>query len=101
MKLAAWHMSNAGRQRDKRADHWEQACDEHRRVTPARKKTIGPIEFAAAHQNPAAVALHQRTSTVTKRTPASTKRRASKIRWLHAGAPQRLEALGSKAGMKP
>jgi len=64
MKLAAWHASDPRRQRNKRADHREQARDEHRRVTPARKKTIGPVEFAVTHQDPAAIALHQRTSSV-------------------------------------
>ena len=44
---------------------------------------------------------HQRRSTVTSRTPASTSRRASRMRWLQAGQPQRLAALGSNAGMKP
>src|SRR6266446_6014264 len=64
VKLSARHSCNSRRQRDKRADHRQQTGDEHRRVAPARKEAIGPIEFATAHQYPPAVALDQRTSTV-------------------------------------
>src|SRR6266478_4781695 len=64
VKLSARHPGNAGGQRDKRAHHRQQPGDEHRRVTPARKEAIGPIEFATPHQYPPAVALDQRTSTV-------------------------------------
>ena len=41
---------------------------------------------------------HQRRSTVTSRTPASTSRRARSIRCSHDGQPQRSDALGSITG---
>src|SRR2546430_1523797 len=44
---------------------------------------------------------HQRRSTVTRRTPASTSRRASNIRWLHAGTPHRSGVGALNSGLKP
>src|SRR6266849_8773122 len=64
VKLSARHSCNSRRQRDKRTDHRQQTRDEHRRVAPARKEAIGPIELARSHQYPAAVALDQRTSAI-------------------------------------
>ena len=34
------------------------------RISPAREEAVGPVEFAAAHQNPAAVALDQRAAAI-------------------------------------
>ena len=64
MKFAARHAGDSGGQRDKRADHRQQARDEHGHVSPAQKKTVGPIEFATAHQDPASVTLDHGTAAV-------------------------------------
>jgi len=64
MKAPAGHASNAGRQRYERPDHRQQPRDEHGQVSPVRKKSICPVEFAAGEQDPAAIALDQRPATV-------------------------------------
>lgn len=65
------------------------------KLDPSVAKSRGGANQSLAH------ASHQRRSTVTSRTPASTNRRASNIRWLQAGAPQRVGSPGSNAGAKP
>ena len=64
MEFAALHAGDSGGQRDKCSDHGQQARDEHGHVSPAQKEAVGPVEFAAAHQNPASVSLDQRTPAV-------------------------------------
>src|SRR6202521_2294072 len=64
MKFAARHAGDSGRQRNKRADHWQQTRNEHGHVSPALKKSVSPVQFAAAHQNPASITLDQRTPAV-------------------------------------
>jgi hypothetical protein len=64
VKLAARHAGDSGGQCNERADHRQQTRNEHRRLPPTLKETVGPIEFAAAHQDPAPVALHQRAPAV-------------------------------------
>src|ERR1700759_2193329 len=62
VKAEARHARNARRQSDEGADHRQQPPDEDSQISPAMKESVGPVEFAAAHENPAAVALDQRTS---------------------------------------
>ena len=64
MKFGAGHAGDSGGQRDKRADHGQQARYEHGHVSPAQEESVGPIEFAAAHQDPAAVTFDQGTAAV-------------------------------------
>src|SRR5580693_4068025 len=64
MKSSAWHAGNSRRQCDESADYREQSCDENRQVSPAREKTVGPIQFSPAHKNPATVFFDQGTTTV-------------------------------------
>src|SRR5579859_1801002 len=64
MEAAAGHAGDSGGQGDEGADHGEEAGDEYGEVSPAREEAVGPVELAAAHQDPATVALDKRASTV-------------------------------------
>ena len=64
MEAAARHARDSGRQRDEGTDNGQQAADEYSKVSPSREEAIGPIELAAAHQDPAAVALNQRAAAI-------------------------------------
>ena len=64
MKTSPGHASHAGRQRHKSADHREKPTYEYGQVSPAGEESVGPVEFATAHQNPVAIALDQRAATV-------------------------------------
>ena len=64
MKFAARHTRNPRRQRNKCSDHRQQPRNEHGHLSPAQKKTVGPIQLTASHENPASIALHQRTPAV-------------------------------------
>src|SRR6266404_9675086 len=57
MKFPARHACDSGGQRDERADHGQQTRNEHSHVSPALKKSVSPVQFAAAHQNPSSVTL--------------------------------------------
>src|ERR1700675_1382197 len=64
MKACARHTRYAGRQRDEGANHRKKAAEEYRQISPTAEEAVGPIEFALAHENPAAVALDQGASAV-------------------------------------
>ena len=64
VEFAARHAGDSGGQRDKCADHGQQARNEHGHISPALKEAVSPVQFAAAHQDPASVALDQRASAV-------------------------------------
>src|SRR4051812_40091244 len=65
MEAAAGHPRDSGGQRDKCTHHRQQPADKNCKVSPTREETVRPIQLAAAHQDPAAVALYQRTSTIS------------------------------------
>src|SRR5690348_15651595 len=64
VEFAPRHASDARRESDERADHGQHAGDENCGISPTMKKTLGGIEFAAPHENPAAIAFNQRTTAV-------------------------------------
>src|SRR5579863_1536436 len=64
MKAAAGHSGDSGGKSDECAYHGQQACNKHGQISPARKESVGPIEFAASHQNPASVAFDQRATPI-------------------------------------
>src|SRR5437899_8738183 len=64
MKFPARHACDSGGQRDERADHGQQTRNEHSHVSPALKKSVSPVQFAAAHQDPSSVTFNQRTSAI-------------------------------------
>src|SRR6266478_8306011 len=64
MKFPARHARNSGGQRDERADHGQQTRNEHSHVSPALKKSVSPVQFAAAHQDPSSIMLDQRTPAI-------------------------------------
>src|ERR1700674_334744 len=64
VEFAARHAGDSGGQRNERADHWQQARNEHGHIPPPLKKSVGPVQFAAAHQEPASVTLDQRATAI-------------------------------------
>src|SRR5580704_9767031 len=64
MKSPSRHASNSCGQSDEGADYRQQPGYEDGEISPAGEKSIGPIQFAPAHQNPAAVFFYQRTAAV-------------------------------------
>src|SRR5258708_32970096 len=64
MKFPARHARNSGGQRNERANHGQQTRNEHGHFSPALKKSVSPVQFAAAHQYPASVTLDQRTPAI-------------------------------------
>src|SRR5260370_1954070 len=64
MKFAPRHACDSGGQRNERADHWQQARNEHGHISPALKESVGPVKFAATHQDPASVTLDQRAPAI-------------------------------------
>src|SRR5580658_3570656 len=64
MKATAGHARDSRRESDERADHGQESTDEHGQISPAQEEPISPVELATSHQNPAAVTLNQRTSTI-------------------------------------
>src|ERR1017187_1328372 len=64
VEFAARHACDSGGQRDKGADHGQQARNEYGHVSPPHKEAVGPVEFTVAHQDPASVTLDQRAPAV-------------------------------------
>src|SRR5258707_13284424 len=64
VEFAARHAGHSRGQRNERPDHWQQTRDEYSHVSPALKKSVSPVQFAAAHQNPASVTLDQRSPAI-------------------------------------
>src|SRR5438445_8666106 len=64
MNSPAWHAGDSRWQCDEGPNHWQQPRDEHRQVPPTQKEPVGPIEFAAAEQNPAAIFFDERAPAV-------------------------------------
>src|ERR1039458_2568080 len=64
VEFAARHAGDSGGQRDKGADHGQQARNEYGHVSPAQKEAVGPVEFTVAHQDPASVTHDQRAPAV-------------------------------------
>src|ERR1700732_3951754 len=64
MKSSAGHAGHTGGQRNESSNHGKQAPEEHSQISPAGKELLCPVQFALAHQDPAAVALDQRTPAV-------------------------------------
>src|ERR1035441_4725193 len=62
VEFAARHAGDSGGQRDKGADHGQQARNEYGHVSPAQKEAVGPVEFTVAHQDPASVRSEEHTS---------------------------------------
>src|SRR5260221_12369232 len=60
VEFAARHAGHSRGQRNERPDHWQQTRDEYSHASPPLKKTVSPVQFAAAHQNPASVTLDHR-----------------------------------------
>src|SRR5580704_10248039 len=60
MKFAARHPGNSGGQRNERADHRQQARNEHGHVSAALKKSVSPVHAAAPHQKPTPVTPNPR-----------------------------------------
>src|SRR5215813_5993377 len=91
MKAAARHAGNSRWQRDEGTNHRQEAGDENGEVSPAREEAVGPIEFTSSHENPAAVALDEWTSTISakfirdKRPQVATDRAGS-------GDPEEIES---------
>src|SRR5579872_4318413 len=64
MEASAGHACDSCGQGDEGAYHRQQSPDEDGEITPAGEKTISPIQFAPAHQDPAAVFFYQRAPAV-------------------------------------
>src|SRR5580692_11399605 len=60
----AGHAGYAGRQRNESANYRKEAANEYGEISPVLKEAVGPVEFTASHENPAAVAFDQGTSAV-------------------------------------
>src|ERR1700736_6230939 len=64
MKAAAGHARDSGGQCDEGADHRQKRAYEDGKISPAREEAVGPVEFAASHKDPAAVAFDQRAAAI-------------------------------------
>src|ERR1700692_1776243 len=64
MKSSSRHARYSCRQCNESPNHWQQPSEEDSQITPSGKELLCPIQFALAHQNPAAVTFDQWTSTV-------------------------------------
>src|ERR1700719_3057288 len=65
MKACAGHAGNSGGQSDEGADNGEHSGNDDCEITPADEEAVGPVQFAATHQDPAAIFFHQRAAPVT------------------------------------
>src|ERR1051326_2892123 len=90
VEAAAGHADDSGGKCDESADHWQQAGDEYGEVSPAREEAVGPVEFAAAHQDPAAIALDQRAPTVGSDLVGHQRSQVASDR-AHSRHPEQLE----------
>src|SRR3954451_12217283 len=65
MESSARHPRNSCRQGNESSNHRKQPSNEYRQISPAPEEPVRPVKLAAAHENPAAIALDQWTTAVT------------------------------------
>src|SRR5579872_3051153 len=64
MESSTGHAGYSCGQGDEGADYWQEPSYEDGEVSPAGEKAVGPVELAAAHQDPATILFYQRAAAV-------------------------------------